>query len=624
MGKKKPIKRVGSAAASEADSASEASSSRFASAVSTGPGGRLTGPELGFHIRTGPDRVTRLTADQNIRVDEIIITAGKQELLYNAVLNLTHGQKYGLIGRNGVGKSTLLTSISSRDGRVPIPDFIHCLHVEQEVAGDDTGCLAAVVEADKEREWLLSVEKTLLEIEDDGTGQEHKVAGVGLMEVYERLEELESDEAETRAGTILAGLGFSPQDQQRPTKEFSGGWRMRIALAQALFMKPDLLLLDEPTNHLDVPALTWLEEFLCDWDKTVIIVSHDRGFLNKTTTNTIFLHRKRLWYYGGSYDTFLRVRAEHRAHSSAIAQQQDRRVSALKGFIARFGHGHKKMAKQAQSRMKLLSKIQEESCEVDFDDPYLKLEFPSASPLPPPCISVLDASFGYDPEKPLYEHLNFGVDMDSRVAIVGPNGAGKSTFLKLLDGSLIPTDGAVRRHSKLVLARFTQHHVEMMNPDEDAVNHMRSLAKDIPVEEARKYLGKFGLAGDLALQPVKTLSGGQKSRLAFAELAWRQPHILLLDEPTNHLDLETIEGLAMALNQFEGGVVIVSHDERLVSLVADELWIVHPGEHRPGRRPRAGTVSVFEGEFEDYKEMLRKDFLQGNLLKSGRIKGSIK
>ncbi|KAF4722543.1 ATP-binding cassette sub- F member 3, partial [Perkinsus olseni] len=211
--------------------------------------------------------------------------------------------------------------------------------------------------------------------------------GIDLMEVYERLDELDSENAESRAATILAGLGFDNEAQARPTKEYSGGWRMRIALAQALFMTPDLLLLDEPTNHLDVPALTWLEEFLASWEKTVIIVSHDRGFLNQTTSHTIFLHRKRLWYYGGNYDTFLRVRAEHRANQAVMAGVQERRVAQLKQFIARFGHGSKKMARQAQSRMKMLSKLQDEAVEVDYDDPYLQLNFPAAAPLPPPCIS---------------------------------------------------------------------------------------------------------------------------------------------------------------------------------------------------------------------------------------------
>eukprot|EP00928_Gymnodinium_smaydae_P026861 TRINITY_DN2095_c0_g1_i1.p1 TRINITY_DN2095_c0_g1~~TRINITY_DN2095_c0_g1_i1.p1 ORF type:complete len:619 (+),score=147.85 TRINITY_DN2095_c0_g1_i1:101-1957(+) len=617
MGRKQEVKKK----------AAPKSSSKKAEKAA-GPGGRLSADQLGFQIRTGPDAPSKTGMSMDIEVGEIVVMAGRQELLYNATLRLAKGHKYGLIGRNGVGKSTLLRAMAERDGRVPIPGHILMMHVEQEIKGDDVGVLDSVLSADKERTWLLDVEQKLLNAEDDGSGEEAKVHGVGLMEVYERLEEIGNEDAEARAAVILSGLGFHGEDQKRPTKEFSGGWRMRIALAQALFVQPDLLLLDEPTNHLDVHAVTWLEEFLRTWEKTVVIVSHDRTFLNECTSATIFLHRKRLWYYGGNYDTFVRVRAEQRSHQESTAAMQGRKADSLKQFIARFGRGHKKMARQAQSRMKMLTKLQEEAVEVDYDDPYLKLDFPSASPLPPPCISVIDAAFGYTEDRILYKDLNFGIDCDSRVAIVGPNGAGKSTFLKLLDGSLQPVEGFVRRHSKLQIARFTQHHLEMMNPEEDSVTHMRRLGggfkedgtAEVTVEEARKYLGRFGLQGDLALNPVKCLSGGQKSRLAFAELAWSTPHLLLLDEPTNHLDLETIEGLAMALNKFEGGVVLVSHDDRLVSMVADELWVVAPGKNRdtPGR------VSVFEGSFEEYKEMLRDEFLSKNLTSGGRIKGKSK
>eukprot|EP00929_Paragymnodinium_shiwhaense_P123931 TRINITY_DN984_c0_g2_i1.p1 TRINITY_DN984_c0_g2~~TRINITY_DN984_c0_g2_i1.p1 ORF type:complete len:623 (+),score=208.93 TRINITY_DN984_c0_g2_i1:136-2004(+) len=587
---------------------------------------RLTADHLGFAIRTGPDAPGKVGKSLDVEAREVQLFAGKQELLGGmAIVKFNNGGKYGLIGRNGVGKSSMLRAISDRDGRIPVPNHILMCHVEQEIVGDDTHVLDSVLSADHERTWLLEMEQKLLHAEVDDSGEEPKIHGVGLMEVYERLEEMGNEDAETRAAVILSGLGFDAEDQRRPTKEFSGGWRMRVALAQALFVQPDLLLLDEPTNHLDVPAVTWLEEFLKAWEKTVVIVSHDRAFLNETTFYTIFMHKKRLFYYGGNYDTFLRVRAEQRANQESVKQMQDRKAGALKEFIARFGRGHKKMAKQAQSRMKMLTKLQEEAVDVDFDDPYLKLDFPSAANLPPPCISVIDASFGYTEDRILYKDLNFGVDCDSRVAIVGPNGAGKSTFLKLLDGSLLPVDGSVRRHAKLQIARFTQHHIEMMDPEEDAVCHMRRLGSggikadgtsEVTIEEARKYLGRFGLQGDLALQKVKNLSGGQKSRLAFAQLAWSTPHLLLLDEPTNHLDLETIEGLAMALNKFEGGVVLVSHDDRLVSMVADEIWVVTPGP----TKDIPGHVTVFEGTFEEYKEILRHDFITKNMTSGGRIK----
>tara|TARA_B100000513_G_scaffold71704_2_gene28805 strand:+ start:11334 stop:13796 length:2463 start_codon:yes stop_codon:yes gene_type:complete len=624
--------------------------------------------ELPFHQRTGPHATKRASMQMDIKIGGIRMCAGKQELLDHAVLALNYGVKYGLVGRNGVGKTTLLRHLA--DGRIPLPPFINVVHVEQEIpflpyvaphfshispfilffqeiAGDDRSALATITDADEERQWLLALEQKLL----DGDEETERAYKITLNEVYERLEELDSDNAEARAAQLLSGLGFDNDMQGKATREYSGGWRMRIVLAQALFLKPDLLLLDEPTNHLDVHALTWLEFFLAQWDRTVLIVSHDRGFLNKVTRATMFIHGKRLRYYGGNYDTFLKVRAEHRAMNEAHAKQQNQRVSHLKQFIARFGQGHKKMAKQAQARMKILAKLQDEPCEVDFDDPYLRLNFPSASTLPPPCISVVNVAFGYEEGKTLYRGCDFGLDCESRVAIVGPNGAGKSTFLKLLTGEIQPTEGHVGRHAKLMVAKFTQHHIDSMDLTKSSVNHMRDLTKEVnhtpispichtpcfpcvtphffpiyqppflsaqgvSIEESRKYLGRFGLSGDLALNPIECLSGGQKSRLAFAELAWRSPHILLLDEPTNHLDLETIEALAMAINHFDGGVVFVTHDERLIEICADELWVVNKGKNG-----EPGTVTVWHGSYGEYRNKLEQEFLNSGLVAQGTVKG---
>ena len=389
---------------------------------------RPTPEDLGFFVRSGPDNAAlRHHANMDIRIGDILLSAGKQTLIQNGVLALNYGTKYGLIGRNGVGKSTLLRALSER--RIPLPSFLHVIHVEQEVVGDERTVLQTVLEADRERDWLLREEERLLAMEPE----EEALEAITLNEIYERLDELDSDSAESRAAMVLTGLGFDGEMQGKPTQTFSGGWRMRIALAQALFMQPDLLLLDEPSNHLDVHALLWLQEFLNAWEKTVVIVSHDRGLLNSVTRATIFLNQKRLRYYGGNYNTFLRVRAEHRANQAATLLQQERRKADLKQFVARFGHGHRKMARQAQSRMKMLEKIEETAAGmlIDRDDPYLRLDFPAATRLPPPCVSVVDMAFGYDADKPLYCNLNFGVDCDSRIAIIGPNGAGKSTFLKV-------------------------------------------------------------------------------------------------------------------------------------------------------------------------------------------------
>ena len=624
--KKKPMRNVKKEQEEAARAKRAAAELKRLEELRVANGGRLSAEELGFFIRSGPDANRRANSNMDIQINGVQLYGGKQELLQDAVLKLVHGTKYGLVGRNGTGKSTLLHAISER--RIPMPEHIHIIHVEQEAAPSDKSALQTVLDTDEERNYLLEIERILLEAGDNAEFDDEGVPigkvkesheGIDLNEVYDRLDEIGSDEAVARAGAILGGLGFDAADQAKATKEFSGGWRMRISLAQALFMTPDLLLLDEPTNHLDVHALTWLEEFLQRWEKTVVIVSHDRGFLNDTTTATMFLHNKRLRYYGGNYDTFVKVRSEHRANEEATQRNQAQREGHLKNFIQKFGQGHKKMVKQAQCRMKMLAKLQEEKVDVDYDDPYLRLNFPSATPLPPPCISVMNVSFGYEGYQTLYEGLDFGLDMDSRVAIVGPNGAGKSTFLKLLEGDILPTKGWVNRHTKLRLARFSQHHLESMDLEQDCVAHMKSLDNEMPLETARAYLGRFGLSGELATKPVKFLSGGQKSRLAFAELAWKQPHIMLLDEPTNHLDLETIEALAMALNNFEGGVVLVSHDERLISLVVDEIWQVKKGDMLCVP-PQPGYVRVFNGSFEEYKEKLRKEFDGGSLLTNKKKK----
>eukprot|EP00172_Hildenbrandia_rubra_P004193 Plantae.Rhodophyta-Hildenbrandia_rubra.ctg8021.p1 GENE.Plantae.Rhodophyta-Hildenbrandia_rubra.ctg8021~~Plantae.Rhodophyta-Hildenbrandia_rubra.ctg8021.p1 ORF type:complete len:673 (-),score=106.99 Plantae.Rhodophyta-Hildenbrandia_rubra.ctg8021:1012-2907(-) len=562
----------------------------------------LLGRELkeGFYSRTGPLAEMRERDTKDIRIPGVHLQIGKLEIIENGIISLTYGFKYGLVGRNGAGKSTLLKALATR--QIPIPTTTNVIYVEQEMEGDDTAVLDAVLKSDRERHFLIEQEKRLLGLNTDRAGEE-------LQQVYTRLAEMDSDGAETRAATILHGLGFDEEAMQRPTKEYSGGYRMRVSLAAALFCAPELLLLDEPTNHLDVVALTWLEEFLCTWEQTVVVVSHDRGFLNKVTTHTMHLHRRRLVYYGGNYDTFMKVRGEHQRHATATLDTQLKQQKHLKEFIGRFQHGHKKMARQAQARMKMLTKLEENMGEVDTDDPYLQLEFPAPEALPPPCITVNDVTFGYEEGKPLYKNVDFGVDMESRCAIIGENGAGKSTMLRLLNKEILPTDGWISAHPKLRIAKFSQHHVDMFDTEKSALEHMRSEWPDVPQQEFRRVLGQFGLSGPLAIMPIKLLSGGQKSRVGFADLAYRNPHIMLLDEPTNHLDLETIESLAWSLNRFEGGVVLVSHDERLISLVCDELWVVQKGK---GGRP--GKVSVFPGSFEEYKNRLTDEMIDLGLI----------
>lgn len=565
--------------------------------------------EDGYFVeRTGPDAATRRSASLDISIEGINLMVGRRELLASATLKLTYGRKYGLVGRNGEGKTQLLCALAHR--RLPVPSHIRIAHVEQEVQGDDTKVLDAVLQSDREREYLLYWEKRLLQDQSDWAGE-------ALMEVYERLDELDSDAAETRASMILRGLGFTAEAQQRPTREFSGGWRMRIRLAMALFQQPDLLLLDEANNHLDSVSLLWLAYFLRAWPRTVLMVSHDRWLLNEVAQDTILLHRKRLVYYGGNYDSYLKTRAEQQRHALAVASSQQRRAAELKNFIARFGHGHKKMARQAQSRMKMLQRLESEMIEVDEDDPSLRIEFPAAEYLPPPpCISVNNVGFRYSPDGPmLYRDLNFGLDCDSRVAIIGPNGAGKSTFLKLLAGEIVPTEGWISRHPKLRIATFAQHHVDSMEDlERSAVDHIRSLWPTLEVAECRALLGRFGLSGSLATMPMKLLSGGQKSRVQFAVMAAMRPSLMLFDEVTNHLDMQTIDSLAIALNAFPGGVVLVTHDTRFLSLVANEIWVV-----RPGKSPQeSGTVEVWNGDYDDYKAAIERELEEAGLLAAAK------
>ena len=558
--------------------------------------------------RTGPDAAELRSRCMDVAVEQINLMVGRRELLSSATLKLTYGRKYGLVGRNGEGKTQLLCAIARRE--LPVPEHIRIVHVEQEIEGDDTPVLEAVLRSDWEREYLLEQERRLERDESDAAGE-------ALLEVYGRLEELGADAAETRASSVLAGLGFDADMQRRPTRSFSGGWRMRVSLAIALFQQPDLLLLDEANNHLDSVSLLWLAQFLQAWPRTVLMVSHDRWLLNAVAQDMILLHRKRLMYYGGNYDAYIRTRGEQQRHALAVAGSQKRRADELKSFIARFGRGHKKMARQAQARMKMLARLQAEMIDVDYDDPSLRIEFPAADSLPPPpCVSVNDVGFRYGDDGPmLYRNLHFGLDCDSRIAIVGPNGAGKSTLLKLLDGEIVPVDGWISRHPKLRIATFAQHHVDSMGDlGRSAVEHLRSLWPDMEMSECRALLGRFGLSGSLATMPMQLLSGGQKSRVQFAVMAAKRPSLMLFDEVTNHLDMATIDSLAMALNRFPGGVVLVTHDSRFLSMVANEIWVVQPG----ARRGEPGTVQVWNGDYEDYKTTVQQDLEQRGLLQAAR------
>uniref|UniRef100_A0AAR2KBJ4 ATP-binding cassette sub-family F member 3 n=1 Tax=Pygocentrus nattereri TaxID=42514 RepID=A0AAR2KBJ4_PYGNA len=525
----------------------------------------------------------------DIRIENFDVSFGERSLLQGAELCLASGRRYGLVGRNGLGKTTLLKMLASRSLRVPA--HISILHVEQEVAGDDTPALQSVLESDTVREELLSEERKLNAHISNGTAEGSE--SVRLSEIYARLEEIEADKAPARASVILAGLGFSPKMQQQPTKEFSGGWRMRLALARALFHC--LVYFSEPTNMLDVRAILWLENYLQTWQSTILVVSHDRNFLNAIATDIIHLHSQRLDSYRGDYENFIKTKEDRLKNQQREYEAQLQYREHIQVFIDRFRYNANRAA-QVQSKLKLLEKLPElKPIEKETE---VVLRFPdNFEKLSPPILQLDEVDFSYSPEHRLFTGLCVSADLDSRICIVGENGAGKSTLLKLLMGELTPLSGTRHAHRNLKIGYFSQHHVDQLDLNVCSVELLLSKFPGRTEEEYRRQLGRYGISGELATRPVASLSGGQKSRVAFAQMTMPCPNFYILDEPTNHLDMETIEALAKSLNNFKGGVVLVSHDERLIRLVCKELWVCE-----------AGRVHRIDGGFDEYKDILQEQF----------------
>mmetsp|Transcript_43343 Transcript_43343/g.70336 ORF Transcript_43343/g.70336 Transcript_43343/m.70336 type:complete len:609 (+) Transcript_43343:187-2013(+) len=550
------------------------------------------------------------TARRNVPYSDIIIDNfsvvfhGK-EIIKDTVLELSGGRRYGLIGANGSGKSLMLKSIGERE--VPIPKHFDLFYLDSEIPAGDESALEAVLAVDAERAILeKEADEISQTITDDTPHDVHDY----LNDIYERLEKLESNLAEVRGAKILSGLGFSPAMQKKKTRDFSGGWRMRIALARALFIQPSLLLLDEPTNHLDIEAVVWLENYLQTWnDKGILLlVSHSQDFLNSVCTDTIHLHKKQLKVYTGNYDQYIMTRAELEENQMKMFKWQQEQIKTMKEYIAKFGHGSRKLARQAQSKEKVLAKMERGGLvEKVVDDHVSDFCFPDPDPLSPPVLVLQNISFGYPGCPLLYEDVDLGVDLDSRVSLVGPNGAGKSTLLKLMTRELDPIEGMVRHHPKLKLGRFHQHFVDQLDMSMSPMEYLVKEYADAehPAEGFRKWLGRYDVTGSLQTQPMSTLSDGQKSRVVFAWMAFQHPHILLLDEPTNHLDMETIDSLALAINNFEGGVVLVSHDMRLISQVTEEIWLC---DNR--------KVVKYAGDLDQYKQSLVKKLQKANLLEN--------
>ncbi|XP_027150745.1 ABC transporter F family member 4 [Coffea eugenioides] len=559
-------------------------------------------------------------ADANVKditIDNFSVSARGKELLKNASVKISHGKRYGLVGPNGKGKSTLLKLLAWR--KIPVPKNIDVLLVEQEVVGDDRTALEAVVAANEElinlRQEVASLQKASSDSVGDEKDDDDDDAGEKLAELYEKLELMGSDAAEAQASKILAGLGFTKDMQARPTRSFSGGWRMRISLARALFVQPTLLLLDEPTNHLDLRAVLWLEEYLCRWKKTLIVVSHDRDFLNTVCNEIIHLHDMKLQYYRGNFDSFESGYEQRRKEMNKKYEIYDKQLKAAKRSGSRTQQEKVKdrakfNAAKETSKSKAKGKADEDEPQHEapqkWRDYTVEFHFPEPTELTPPLLQLIEVSFSYPNRQDFrLSNVDVGIDMGTRVAIVGPNGAGKSTLLNLLAGDLVATEGEVRRSQKLRIGRYSQHFVDLLTMDETPVQYLLRLHPDqegLSKQEAvRAKLGKFGLPSHNHLTPIAKLSGGQKARVVFTSISMSKPHILLLDEPTNHLDMQSIDALADALDEFTGGVVLVSHDSRLISRVCEdeersEIWVVENG-----------TVETFPGTFEEYKEELLKE-----------------
>ncbi|KDP44499.1 hypothetical protein JCGZ_16332 [Jatropha curcas] len=561
-------------------------------------------------------------ADANVKditIDNFSVAARGKELLKNASVKISHGKRYGLVGPNGMGKSTLLKLLAWR--KIPVPKNIDVLLVEQEVVGDDKSALEAVVSANEElikiRQEVTSLQDSTSAVDDDDDSEDVNGNDVGekLAELYEKLQILGSDAAEAQASKILAGLGFTKEMQGRPTRSFSGGWRMRISLARALFVQPTLLLLDEPTNHLDLRAVLWLEEYLCRWKKTLVVVSHDRDFLNTVCNEIIHLHDLKLHVYRGNFDDFESGYEQRRKEMNKKFEIYDKQVKAARRSGSRAQQEKVKdrakfaAAKEA-SKNKAKGKVDEDEALPEapkkWKDYSVEFHFPEPTELTPPLLQLIEVSFSY-PNRDDFRlsNVDVGIDMGTRVAIVGPNGAGKSTLLNLLAGDLVPSEGEVRRSQKLRIGRYSQHFVDLLTMDETPVQYLLRLHPDqegLSKQEAvRAKLGKFGLPSHNHLTPIAKLSGGQKARVVFTSISMSKPHILMLDEPTNHLDMQSIDALADALDEFTGGVVLVSHDSRLISRVCEdeersEIWVVENG-----------TVETFPGTFEEYKEELQRE-----------------
>lgn len=512
-----------------------------------------------------------------LTIRDITVRLGGRTILDQAAATIPKDGKVGLIGRNGAGKSTLVKAIIGElepdEGSVDMPRRARLGYIAQEAPAGDVTALQAVLDADAERMSLLAEAETCVDPNRLG-------------DLHDRLIAIDAYTGEARAARILVGLGFDEDMQNRPLDSFSGGWKMRVALAGLLFSQPDVLLLDEPSNHLDLEATLWLENFLQTYPKTLVVISHERDLLNNVVDHILHLQQGKLTLYPGTYDSFERIRAERAAQAAAARANQDAQRKKLADYVAR-NSARASTAKQAQSRAKMLARMQPIAAMAE--DSSLSFDFPSPDELRPPLVTLDLASVGYEADKPILRRLNLRIDPEDRIALLGRNGNGKTTLARLLARQLEPMEGSLTFSPKIRIGYFTQYQVEELPSDSTPLELMTRAMVDKPPVAVRGQLGRFGFSGPRATAGIGTLSGGERARLALALVTRDAPHMLILDEPTNHLDVDAREALVQALNDFAGAVILVSHDRHMVELAADRLVLVDQG-----------TAENYDGSMEDY------------------------
>ncbi len=521
-----------------------------------------------------------------LRLDRVTLRVGREALLEEATMQLYPGWRVGVIGRNGCGKSTLfrllLGELAADSGQVVLPPGTRIAHMAQEAAGGQDSARDYVMAGDSE---LLALQHALAEAEAAGDGER-------LGRIHGELDAIDGYTAPARAEQLLAGLGFPADVIDQPVEHFSGGWRVRLDLARALMRRSDLLLLDEPTNHLDVDAVVWLEQWLQQYPGTLLLISHDRDFLDNVVGHILHFDRGTLVQYRGNYSAFERQRAERLAQQQAAYEKQQQRVREIEQFVARFRAKASK-ARQAQSRLKELERM-EELAPAHVDSPF-RFQFPAAEKTSNPLLHLRAIDAGYEPGRPVLRNVGLSLLPGERVGLLGANGAGKSTLIRTLTGELAPLAGDRTAGEHLAIGYFAQHQLDDLDPSRSALEHLRDESRGERDQVLRDFLGGFGFSGDLALAPVSKFSGGEKARLALARIAWRRPNLLLLDEPTNHLDLDMRHALDLALQSFAGAVVLVTHDRHLLRDSVDELWLVADGR-----------LQGFDGDLDDYAVWLRE------------------